>query len=217
MSNMPENKTPCPITMVAIVGENWRGYHNLIHTETGIPIAGPVHPSLSKAFLDVIEVWNQRADLVPAVEIDRSKVCVFDGDGCDGACVAGPDKPTVNFSSVPDWRELVLSLCGKPKLEAHKNCALGDDSDLMIAYMKGVSDGKAAVDLKMVLEVLKKLTPSDTDGEYETEYDGRMYTLCHGCSYQDDNGKGHEDDCTYKKLNKLANDTIAHLEAAGVK
>ena len=55
----------CPIKMVEISGGKdpaWKGWYNLlINDEDGHPIAGPIHPDLSKPFLEVIEAWNTRA------------------------------------------------------------------------------------------------------------------------------------------------------------
>lgn len=45
-----------------------------------------------------------------------------------------------------------------------------------------------------LLEALKLIADNDT---YKSEYDGRMYTHCHGCEYHE--LRGHATDCNYEK------------------
>jgi len=50
-----------------------------------------------------------------------------------------------------------------------------------------------------VLELLKEVAA--LNGEYDTEYDGRMYSFCVSCDYNED--KPHSEDCVFKKAQKL--------------
>jgi len=52
----------------------------------------------------------------------------------------------------------------------------------------------AAPDL---LIALKAIASSPTAGEYESEYDGRVYILCSGCNFQDDVRPQHAEDCVF--------------------
>jgi len=46
---------------------------------------------------------------------------------------------------------------------------------------------------KLLLGLVKEMSENDT---YETEYDGRMYSICHGCGAQD--GEDHRNQrCVY--------------------
>lgn len=56
---------------------------------------------------------------------------------------------------------------------------------------------------KPLLGALKELAGNATAGEYESEYDGRTYTFCLGCDYQDDCRPQHRDDCTYVVAHRL--------------
>lgn len=46
------------------------------------------------------------------------------------------------------------------------------------------------------IRLLRLIKEMADHGTYETEYDGRMYSICHGCGAQD--GENHRDpDCIY--------------------
>lgn len=49
---------------------------------------------------------------------------------------------------------------------------------------------------KVTLGLLQELAAYDT---YQTEYDGRMYSICNDCGGQDGE---HRDDCAYTRANK---------------
>lgn len=49
-----------------------------------------------------------------------------------------------------------------------------------------------------LLEALEAVAPNEHAGEYESEYDGRTYMMCLGCSYnQDEPYPEHRKDCAY--------------------
>lgn len=47
---------------------------------------------------------------------------------------------------------------------------------------------------KQLLSLVEEMSVNDT---YETEYDGRMYSICHGCGAQDD--EWHRANCVYER------------------
>lgn len=64
-----------------------------------------------------------------------------------------------------------------------------------------------------LLEACKAINGLVTElGLYETEYDGRRVTLCHGCNYQDDMERGHSDNCKYNKARQMVESAIAKAE-----
>lgn len=52
---------------------------------------------------------------------------------------------------------------------------------------------------KEVMELLQEV--AEQTGEYETEYDGRMYSFCVSCDYDEDTP--HSTNCIFVKARKL--------------
>lgn len=50
-----------------------------------------------------------------------------------------------------------------------------------------------------ILDLLKEV--ANTSGEYDSEYDGRMYSYCVSCNYNEDTPHGA--DCIFEKAKKL--------------
>lgn len=61
--------------------------------------------------------------------------------------------------------------------------------------------------LREALQAVAKIGLSD--GLYETEYDGRMYTVCQGCDYQDDVRPRHAAHCKYLAVSKLVSAALS--------
>lgn len=54
-------------------------------------------------------------------------------------------------------------------------------------------------EIQALRNVLATLAEDGEAGLYESEYDGRMYTLCQHCSYQDDVRPQHDESCPIMK------------------
>lgn len=65
-----------------------------------------------------------------------------------------------------------------------------EDSDLVCRNLESIAD---------MIEALEDLVLPDSSGVYETEYDGRMYTMCAYCNYQEDIRPNHHESCAIIK------------------
>lgn len=53
---------------------------------------------------------------------------------------------------------------------------------------------------KELMDAIEVIAGNEHFGEYESEYDGRTYTFCLGCDFQDDVRPRHNEACTYLKV-----------------
>lgn len=49
---------PCPFKVVMIVGEDYKGWSNVIHANSQIPL-GMANPTMTRGMRALIECWNE--------------------------------------------------------------------------------------------------------------------------------------------------------------
>ena len=59
---------PCPFECVMIISDGFKGWSNIIHAKTGIPLA-MANPMMTRAFKTLIKVWDTRQPALSVEEI----------------------------------------------------------------------------------------------------------------------------------------------------
>ena len=56
-----EKLKPCPFMCVMIVGKTYKGWSNIIHTKSGVPLA-MVNFQMTKDFKKLIQAWDRKVE-----------------------------------------------------------------------------------------------------------------------------------------------------------